>query len=148
MQGNHEDQAGISLDGTVVERDKAQCAIYGSDPSFEAVPSGQVPARFHAELPEGDPSVCSHRCSRRGEVNQTRLKRAARPCPADGNPIRRADQLRINCKELPLPIVSALIVVVHCQAGGQTYSKAAKPYRADSVCRRGRGNASDARIRI
>ncbi len=37
--------AGISLDGAVVEQDKDSTrAIYGSDPSFHAVLSGEVPA--------------------------------------------------------------------------------------------------------
>jgi lipid-binding SYLF domain-containing protein len=37
--------AGISLDGTVVEQDEDSTrAIYGSDPSFHAVLSGEVPA--------------------------------------------------------------------------------------------------------
>ncbi len=37
--------AGISLDGAVVEQDEDSTrAIYGSDPSFHAVLSGEVPA--------------------------------------------------------------------------------------------------------
>ena len=60
-------------------------AIYGSDPSFHAVLSGEVPApkstlKFLKAFLKLLAPVHSPRRS-----NQTRLKRATRPYPADGN---------------------------------------------------------------
>ena len=79
--------AGISLDGAVVEQDKDSTrAIYGSDPSFHAVLSGEVPPpsstrKFLKAISE----VAHTSAVAEGEVNQTRLKRSPRPSPADGN---------------------------------------------------------------